>query len=166
MSGFKGIARSVVEATGLPSGLWPLPPPLQQFVDNEQLVEFDLSERSTSNDFPAEWIQLHESIVAAISHLPSAHVLGQGVLLRTTPGLTAMVSVAEAAFILFGDNISDLIWILVQVVERELKADSQNASTGYSFLCWKKEISLAEHQQETEQKERLEREGCSEESGK
>ena len=78
-----------------------------------------------------ECIRLHESIVAAISHLPSAHVLGQGVLLRTTPGLTAMVSVAEAAFILFGADVSELIWLLVLVVEQELKADSPNTFTGY-----------------------------------
>lgn len=67
-----------------------------------------------------------------------------------------MVSVAEAAFVLFSDNVSDLIWILVQVVERELKAESQNAPTGYSFLQWKKEISLAKHLQK-EEEERWER---------
>ena len=170
MSGFKGIARSVVNATGLPSRLWPSPPPLQQFINSEQRVEFDLDERTSSErDFSTayfEWIQLHESIVAAISHLPSAHVLGQGVLLRTTPELTTMVSVAEAAVILFGDDFSDLLWILVQVVERELRADSQNAPAGYNTLWWKEEISLAEHLQREERWERMQRMGRKLKEGK
>jgi hypothetical protein len=161
MSGFKGIAGSIVEATGLPSRIWPSPPPLQQFIDSEQLVELTLDQRSYKYDFAREyyeWIQVNESIVAAISHLPSVHVLGQGVLLRTTPGLTAMVSVAEAAFILFGDNVSELLWILVQVVERELKADTLNAPVGDSDLRWKKEISFAEHVQKTQEERERERE--------
>src|SRR5947207_2579933 len=130
MSGFKGIAASIVEATGLPSTLWPSPPPLQQSIDSEQLVEFTLEQSHDSfsgNEQDYRWIGLHKNVVAAISRLPPAHVLGQGVLLRTTPGLTAMVSVAEAAFILFGDNVSELIWILVQVVEQALKAGILNA---------------------------------------
>jgi hypothetical protein len=110
------------------------------------------------------WIPIHSRTISDLKMLPASHVLGQAVLVRTIGGLTAMVSIAEAAQILLDKPQSDLLWILTSEIERQLKADSTDSTLKYSSISAQKEVAVAEllrrelekekHERETEQRER------------
>jgi len=91
-------------------------------------------------------IWVHNRTICALDALPAAHVIGQGVLVRLAPHSTAMVSIAEAASVLLGKWLSGLLWILVESIARELRAESTTTeSRFYTRVEWKEKISRAEY---------------------
>lgn len=67
-------------------------------------------------------------------------MLGQGVLAQTGTDSTAMVSIAEAASVLLGEPLSNLVWILLEFIAQELRAESVGRSRLYTIIRWETEI--------------------------
>jgi hypothetical protein len=138
--------ETIVKTTGLPSEIWPVIPPLQ--APGSGVVGYTLKQRFPDRLEPVgnlKCIQLHDRTIYSLRSLPVAHILGQGVLVRTGADFTAMISIAEAAYVLLGKVFSDLLWVLLEAAEQELRADAANEQRQGVYIGWKKEISLAEY---------------------
>lgn len=55
-----------------------------------------------------------------------------------------MISIAEAATVSMDKNYCQLMWVMVQLIERTLKSDGR----GYNWYSWKEEVSYAGHVRE------------------
>ena len=99
---------TILEATGFSSEIWPVNLPLQAPDDGTVAYTLGTSHRDDSNDFSkyCNQIQLHDRTISTLQSLPAAYVLGHGVLVRTEPNFTAMVSIAEATHPLLGKAYS------------------------------------------------------------
>lgn len=136
---------TIREATGLPLEIWPTIPSLQ--APRDGIVGYKLGETVDGIDCwgNSHWIRVHDRTISALQSLPAAQVLGQSVLVRTESKFTAMVSIAEAAYVLLGEAHSSLLWVLLEYIERELRAHSANDQRWASRVMKRKEISLVEH---------------------
>lgn len=84
-------------------------------------------------------IMIPPRTLSDLRHLPAAHVLGQAVLVRLDTGGTAMVSVAEAAWVLLGEARAELLWITAQLIQRHLRGEESRA-----WLRWRVEMTWSE----------------------
>ena len=145
---FPSPIETIVATMGLPSDVWlAIPPhPLDTGRNVHELVSSAFRDNGKSIDsLYCKQIWVHDRTIRALEALPAAHVIGQSVLVRIGAHFTAMVSIAEAASVLLGKGLSDLLWILVEFIAQELRAESANTSRRCSSIAWKKEISSAEH---------------------
>lgn len=83
---------------------------------------------STYNDFilnglQSNWTTIHSVIIQEVQSLPSAHLLGQAVLLRDPNGRTAMLSIAEAAFIQL-NGLCELLELVIMMIEHAARDKS------------------------------------------
>jgi hypothetical protein len=136
--------QEIVEATGLPSEFWPSVRP--QLLPKLIGCNYQLSQNYSLNDFGFnqshyDWIKIHEKTIAALQRLPAAQVLGHATLVRTPTQLTAMVSIAEAATVSMDENYCQLMWVMMQLIEKALRSDGK----GYCYYHWQHEISYLEH---------------------
>jgi hypothetical protein len=100
---------------------------------NYLLQDFDFGGR--------HWIRIHENTIAALQRLPAAQVLGHARLIRTPTQLIAMVSIAEAATASMDESYCQLLWVMVQLIERTFRSNGR----GYQYFHWVHEQSYAEH---------------------
>jgi hypothetical protein len=137
--------QEIVEVTGLPSEFWPsvrpqLLPKLMGY--NYRLSPQDYLLKDFNFDTQSrDWIRIHEKTIAALQRLPAAQVLGHATLVRTPTQLTAMVSIAEAATVSMDENYCQLMWVMMQLIEKGLRSDGK----GYCWYYWQHEISYMEH---------------------
>jgi hypothetical protein len=149
----------ILESTGLPADIWGDQP---KFPRSGKIVRFrDKSdwEGSTYGGFESsqyyDRIPIHSRVISDLTRLPAAHVLGQVALIRTVGGLTAMVSIAEAARLLLDEAQSDLLWFIVHEIERQLRADATDGKDGYVSIDGDVEIPEAEHLARERRKEEI-----------
>ena len=140
--GMDSLIATIVEATGLPPETWSVIPPLQT-----REVSHTLGPAYTDSmmEYPSyNRVQLRHRTISALQNLPVAHILGQGVLIRTETKFTALVSIAEAAFVLLGKTYSDLLWAMLEFSGQELRADAANEKRLYGIVHVREEITEAE----------------------
>jgi hypothetical protein len=135
--------QEIVEATGLPSEFWPSVRP--QLIPKLMGCNYQLSQDYQLGDFDfdtryRDWIKVHEKTIATLQGLPAAQVLGHATLVRTPNQLTAMVSLAEAATVSMDENYCQLMWVMMQLIEKGLRSDGK----GYCHYNWQQEISHME----------------------
>jgi hypothetical protein len=136
--------QDIVEATGLPSESWPSVRPqlLPKLVGCNYRLSQDYSLGDYNFNTPyRDWIKIHEKTIAALQHLPAAQVLGHATLVRTPSQHTAMVSIAEAATVSMDENYCQLLWVMIQLIEKALRSDGK----GHCWYYWQHEISYQEH---------------------
>lgn len=137
--------KDIVKATGLPLEIWPsVRPPREPLLEGchyrlrDQYRLTNLFDFENSRVF--ECTRIHENTITALQTLPAEQVLGSATLLRTTQ-LTAMVSIAEAAYASLEENYCQLLWAMVKLIESGLRSGGR----GYQTLQWEVEISYADH---------------------
>ena len=156
-SRFKGVIQDMAEITGLPNEIWPSPAPLQHV---SRRLHFRLDRNSFQQG--RQWdenngLRYHPNIVQAIEKLPAAHVIGQAVLTRLLSGVTTMTTIAEAACATFGSGLAELLWVIVQTLEKYMRPPHGAHEKGTYRYRWSEEITHQEHQLRVQREERNER---------
>jgi hypothetical protein len=122
---------TIVQKTGLAPHVWHLIRPFRTPAPTTHEVIH------SGPDYEAilhDGIKIHDRTICALAALPAANVLGHGVLVHTGVDCRAMVSIAEAASVLLGKSLSDLLWILLEFIARELRADIANQKRQYTVI--------------------------------
>ncbi|EGX46033.1 hypothetical protein AOL_s00110g197 [Orbilia oligospora ATCC 24927] len=130
----KDIITEIAKATGLPSEIW-LAWDLDriEWLPQARGYNYDLIEEPwevTRYKFPfgedsSYSINIGPMTTAAFSRFPAIKLLGFATLLRTPDGLTTMVSIAEAAAISMSETHCQMLWIMMQLLEKGIKADEE-----------------------------------------
>ncbi|KAL9607641.1 MAG: hypothetical protein Q9167_007464 [Letrouitia subvulpina] len=138
-----GVVEKMASITGLPKEIWPSPAPLQHV---SRRLHFKLDELGTvlskcKDKIGVEGLRCHPKTLQAIEKLPAAHVIGQSVLMRLSFGVTTMTTIAEAACATFGSGLAELLWVILQVLERSMRPPNNVREKQYFYL-WDDEITV------------------------
>ena len=141
----RSVIRDIAESTGLPSGIWTGFKPIKPFRDIREVyvnrgTQHRVDMRSSGSYC---WIPIREETVSELDRVPFTQLLGKSTLVRTTTGFTAMVSIAEAAFVQLGE-LHGLLGTLMEVVEQSLRADNERIPLHDWWLKWHEETSMDE----------------------
>ena len=146
---FRGFVQEMAEATGLPKDIWPSPPPLQNL---SNVSHWDLDQTPATHEVPLgerKGLHYHPQTVMAVEKLSAAHVLGQAVLVRPSFGVTTMTTIAEAACATFGPDLAELLWVILQVLERSMRSPEYEFHARKFKYRWKRNFSDQSVQMET-----------------
>ncbi|KAF3189121.1 hypothetical protein TWF788_011242 [Orbilia oligospora] len=138
----KDIIKEIAEMTGLPSDIWSpskkLSIPTLDGYDYELLDSVQhpsLAGRSKRWDFDHS-IKIGAKTITTLSRVPAVNVLGYATIIRTPANLTAMVSLAEAAAVSMDENHCQLLWVMMQFIEKGIKSDKNKEFHAY-YRCYK-----------------------------
>lgn len=128
---FKGVMQQMAESTGLPKGAWPTRPPRQHVTSATRFRHMPTDSGEPEHTFLDYdmGLTIPEMIVGAVKDLPVAHVIGQSVLVRLPSGVTTMTTIAEAACGIFGSDLAELLWMILQALKNCMRPMDEDHKT-------------------------------------
>ncbi|KAF3313536.1 hypothetical protein TWF173_005830 [Orbilia oligospora] len=138
----KDIIKEIAEMTGLPSDIWSpskiLSVPTLDGYDYELLDSlpfYYLADRSFPWDFNQS-MKVGAKTITTLSRVPAVNVLGYATIIRTSANLTAMVSLAEAAAVSMDENHCQLLWVMMQFIEKAIRF-GEDGEFHAAYHCYK-----------------------------